>query len=105
MTSDSLKRLIVMILGAVFLAASPILKKFGLAMDPEHALAFAGLVVGFLMQSGLKSALERAAASKALGTILTDASKVKAVFDQLKAAQALDAGKQAATSSNDPSNN
>jgi hypothetical protein len=102
MSADSLKRLIVLGLGAVLMLLSPLISKLsgGLipALDAQHALSLAGLLSGYLLQSGLKSALDKMSQNKALGMIAADAAKLKALLDSLKAAQALQVGQVAASS-------
>lgn len=102
MTSDSLRRLLVLALAGAALLLQPLLAKFGLpTLDAAHALSLSGVVIGYLMQSGLKSALDKASQNKALGTLLAGGAKLEDVLKQLQAASALANG-QAAGSAPSP---
>lgn len=87
MAGDSLKRLVVLVVSGAVLLIAP---KLGFDISPEAALAFAGLVAGYLVQSGMKSA----AVVKADAGLVT----LESVLERLLAAQkdaALEAGKAA----------
>lgn len=93
MTPDSLKRLLTLAVAAALNLLAP---KLGLSADTVAGINM--LVAVFLAQSGVNAALTKLASSKAggvAGTLLTDLAKVKAAFDQAKAAQALAAGQAA----------
>lgn len=83
MQPDSIKRLIVFITGAVFVAAQPLLARYGLPTPDDAQLGiFAALVMGFIAQSAAKSI----SASKTAGTIAAAAVTTTAQADAAIAA-------------------
>ena len=68
---DALKRALVALLGGVTtLAVNPILVKNGYAPVSDIALgSFAGLLSAFLLQSGIKAGMTKAADAKAAGEV------------------------------------
>lgn len=64
---DSLKRMVLTLVSALAtLLVNPLLVKWGLPpLSDATLLAFASIVVGFLLQSGVKAGLMKAAAAKA----------------------------------------
>lgn len=67
-----LKRIVVLAIGVAAVALN---KKFGLELDATAQGAIASMVIGFLLQSGLKSAKVEAAEAAAKVATPSDAAK------------------------------
>lgn len=93
MSADSLKRLIMTLLGVALNLLAP---KLGLSVMSQSLIT--GLLGAFLAQSGVNAALGKLAASKAGSDLqmgLDVLSRMRAALDSAKAAQALSAGQAA----------
>ena len=77
-----LKRALSALFGVVTVAAAPLLSKYGITVDDNQILSFAGIVAAYLIQSGVHSAAKQIAAAKSAGD--EAAAKVETIEEAKK---------------------